>query len=58
MKNLDEAFKRTEEHVVPLEDDRMKKTYSMNTSLNKKLIINKEQPSRIKIILVRERLGF
>jgi len=56
--NLDEAFRRIEEHVYPLENERTQKAYNIQTSLNKLLIINKERPGRITMILVKEPLGF
>ena len=58
VKDLDEAFRRIHEHAIPLEDERAKKAYGMGTSLNKILIIEKERPGRIKIVLVKEVLGF
>ncbi len=58
VKDLDAAFRRIEEYTVPLENERMMKRYSVGTSLNKILIINKELQGRIKIIFVKERLGF
>ncbi|MBI2757475.1 MAG: LUD domain-containing protein [Chloroflexi bacterium] len=58
VKDLDEGMRRVEEHVVPLENERMQKAYGMNSSLNKMLIINKERPGRITMILVKDNLGF
>ena len=58
VKDLDEGLRRIEEYVVPLENEHMQKVYGMNTSLNKLLIINKERPGRITMILVNENLGF
>lgn len=58
---LDEAFKRLHEHVVPLEDQRMKKAYGMGTTHAKTLILHKENPMfgrNIKVIIVNEALGF
>lgn len=57
--NLDEAMKRIDEHVVPLEDERALKAYGMHTALSKLLIFNREiNPQRITIVLVKEVLGF
>lgn len=58
--NLDEALKRTYEHVLPLESERVKKAYGMERSnVSKLLIINNEvNPNRIKIIFVKEDLGY
>ena len=56
--DLNDAFKRIHEHAIPLEDERAKKAYGTGTSLNKILIMEKERPGRIKIVLVKEALGF
>lgn len=60
VKNIDEGIKRIYEHSLPLESERVKKAYGMPYSEVKKiLIINKEGNSdRIKIVLVKEKLGF
>lgn len=60
VKNLEEGLKRIYEYVLPLESERAKKAYGVaGSSVNKILIINKEaQPGRIKLILVKEKLGF
>jgi L-lactate utilization protein LutC len=59
VKNLDQAFSRIREYVVPLENERMMKAYGIGTGLNKMLIFEKEgTPNRIKMILVKEKLGF
>lgn len=59
VKNLDDAFMRIKEHCFPLEDERMKKTYGMGSGISKILIFEKEvMPNRIKLIFVKENLGF
>lgn len=60
VKNLEEGLKRIYEYVLPLESERAKKAYGVpGSSVNKILIINKEpQQGRIKVILVKEKLGF
>ncbi len=61
VRDLDSAFARIREYVVPLEDARMKKVYgpAAGTGINKILIFEKEAvPGRAKLILVREKLGF
>lgn len=58
VKNLEEANKRLEEYVFPLEDERALKAYGGHTGINKILIVNKEYPGRITIIFVKEPLGF
>ncbi len=59
--DLDEAFKRLEEHVIPLEDERMKGVYGVGTTHAKTLILHKENPMmgrQIYVIIVNEKLGF
>ncbi len=58
VKDLSEGFRRIDEHVMPLENERAQKAYGMNTSLNKILIVNKERPGRITMIIVKENFGF
>ncbi len=59
VKDLSEGFRRIEEYTFHLEDARAQKAYGgMHTSLNKLLIINKERPGRITMIIVKEPLGF
>jgi hypothetical protein len=58
VKNLDDAFKRIREHTLPLEIERMKKAYNMGSNINKILIFENERPGRIKLIFVKEILGF
>lgn len=59
--NLEEAFNRLEQYVVPLEDKRALEAYGVNTQVNKILLIKGENPHMgrtIHIILVEEILGF
>ena len=56
--NLEEALRRIEEVVLPLEDERVLGVLKMHTSLNKILIVRKERPGRITMILVKDKLGF
>ena len=60
VKNTDEGIKRIYEHSLPLESERSKKAYGVpGSAVNKILIINQEvQPGRVKLILVKEKLGF
>lgn len=59
VKNVDEGIRRINEYVFPLEDARSRKAYGMGSGVNKLLVVNKEiSPGRIKIILVKEKLGF
>jgi L-lactate utilization protein LutC len=59
--NLDEAFKRLEQHVIPLEDKRMMGVYGFGTTHAKTLILHKENPNlgrKVQVIIVKEKLGF
>lgn len=59
--NLEEAFRRIEQHVVPLEDKRMQEAYGVGTLHAKTLIFRKENPAsgrKITVIIVNEKLGF
>lgn len=61
VKNLEEGIKRINEHVLPLEDIRMKGVYGPDagSKVRKLLIFNEElNPDRIKIIFVKDDLGF
>ena len=58
---LSDAFSRIEEHVVPLEDVRMKSVYGYGTTYTKTLVLHSENPAlgrSVKVILVTEDLGF
>lgn len=57
----DSALKRIYDHILPLESERANKAYNISTGsyVSKILIINKEKnPNRIKLIFVKEDLGF
>ncbi|HTK03550.1 MAG TPA: lactate utilization protein [Alphaproteobacteria bacterium] len=59
--NLDEAMKRLEEYVFPLEDKHMQTLYKQGSNISKLLIFKSESPMmgrKINIILVKEKLGF
>lgn len=61
VENLDAAFKRLEEHVMPLEDVRLMKQYNVHTEDNKILVIKGENPMKqrtVTFLLVTEDLGF
>jgi L-lactate utilization protein LutB len=58
---LSDAFKRLEEHVVPLEDKHMQEKYGMGTMVSKILVFRKENPMvgrKVHLLLVNEQLGF
>jgi len=59
--NLAAAFDRLEKHVIPLEDEHMKKLYGAGTQHNKTLILHGESSMMGRtatVILVKEKLGF
>jgi L-lactate utilization protein LutC len=57
--DLDEALRRIDEYVFPLEDARAEAAYGVHSAVNKVLIINREwTPGRITVVLVDEVLGF
>lgn len=57
--NLEEAFNRIRNYVINLENERAMKVYGMKSGFGKWVIIEKESiPNRIKLILVKEPLGF
>ena len=59
--NFDDAMKRLESYVVPLEDAHMMSLYKIGTELNKVVIFkseNQRSGRKINIILVNEVLGF
>jgi YkgG family uncharacterized protein len=58
VRNLDEGFRRIREYSHPLEDARTREVYGQANAINKVLIVNGEFPGRIKIVLVKQNLGF
>jgi L-lactate utilization protein LutC len=57
--DIEDAWQRLEQHVLPLEMVRAQEAYGMGTSINKVVVYNKEVvPGRVDIILVKESLGF
>ncbi len=59
VKNLEDGLKRIYEYSLPLESERIRKTYGVPSTVAKLLIINKESvKDRITIILTKEVLGF
>ena len=56
--DINDGLERIKQHTVPLEDERAKKAYGVGTSLNKLLIIFRENPGRIQVIIVRQNIGF
>jgi len=59
VKDLNDGFRRIQEHVVPLEEEHMQQLYKVSTAVNEMLIVNRAtRPGRITMILVKEELGF
>ncbi len=61
MPTLDDAIKRLREHVVPLENERMKATGAPGTNLAKMLVFDNEPVwtgRKVHIIFVNKALGF
>lgn len=58
VKDLGEGLRRIREYALPLENDLLTAADDENISLSKLLIIYKERPGRITMILVNENLGF
>jgi hypothetical protein len=60
VKDKEEAMKRVYEYVLPLESERAHQAYGIpGSAVNKMLVINKEgNPERLKVVLVKESLGF
>jgi L-lactate utilization protein LutC len=56
--DLNEGFRRIEEYSYPLEDARMYEAYNAHSSVNKILIVNRDAPGRITVVLAKEELGF
>jgi len=59
VKNLEEGMQRIYEYSLPLENERAKKAYGMESNVSKILILNKEiSPGRVSMVIVKEKLGF
>lgn len=59
VKDLNEGFRRLEQHVLPLEEAHMQELYKVSTAISKVLIVNREiRPNRITMIIVKEEIGF
>ena len=61
MPNLETALQRLYEHVVPLEDQRMKSTGAAGTVVSKILLFEREPAflgRKVTVVLVNEKLGF
>ena len=58
VRTLEEGFRRIQEYSYPLEDERTRQVYGQPSAINKILIVNRERPGRITMVLVRQNLGF
>jgi hypothetical protein len=59
VRTLDDGLRRLQEYAYPLEDERMREATGRSTHLNQILIINGSlQPNRLKMVIVKEQLGF
>lgn len=56
--NLDQAYRRLEQHVLPLEHARAQLAYGMGSAINQTLVLNAGGRGRISVILVPEAIGF
>ena len=59
--NIAAAFERLKKHVIPLEDEHMKKLYGSGTEHNKTTVLHGESSMMKRsatVILVKEKLGF
>lgn len=58
VKDLDEAMKRTYEHALRLESEKLRAAAGVDSYVSKLLIVNREaRPGRTTVILVKEPLG-
>jgi hypothetical protein len=56
--NLDSAFQRIQEHVLPYEDARLLETLGIHTAWTRTLILERDfTPGRTTVILVRDPVG-
>lgn len=59
VRDLNDGFRRIQEHVVPLEEEHMQQLYKVGTAVNQVLVVNRaSRPNRITMIIVKEELGF
>lgn len=58
VRTLEDGLRRIREYSYPLEDARTRQAYGQASAINKILIVNGELPGRIKVLLVKQNLGF
>ena len=56
--DLESAWARLDDHVVPLEDERAHEAYGVHTAANPVLIVNGDMPGRTASVLVKDAVGF
>jgi len=58
VRGLDEGFRRVREYSYPLEHERIQALGMPGSFVAKNLVVERERPGRISVILVKEVLGF
>jgi hypothetical protein len=56
--DLEMGLRRIEEYCYPMEDARARQAYGIRSGVNNVLIVNRQAPGRVTVILVGEQLGF
>jgi hypothetical protein len=56
--DLDAAFRRIEQHSLPLESERLQAIYGIPSAIGKELVVRQERPGRIHVLLLQEAIGF
>jgi hypothetical protein len=57
--DLETAMRRLEQHILPLESERMQGIYGIDSEIKKVLIVHKEfGPGRFTVVLIKEPVGF
>jgi LUD domain len=57
--DLETAMRRIEEHTLPLESERLRGIYGIDSEVKKVLIIHKEfRADRFTVVLIKEPVGF
>ena len=58
VRDLGEGFRRVREYSYPLEHERMHALNGLGSFVTKILVVERERPGRISVLLVKEALGF
>lgn len=58
VKDLNEAMERLETHTFPLEDKRALAAYGSHSVISKTLVYHKDPHSRIRLVIVKESVGY